>query len=221
MSIVSVLAATPTIGAFAAMPSGTVRCRTLTTAQQREQFKALLARTAKRFPSRQALARALGINGSRLSRAINTGDFPFNVKNCLKLAQVSGESPSMILRTAGKDDVATLIESLYGDQQTADVRRLLTLDDDERDIILGLLRKFEKTKTRDQAYIPTGIEHATPFTGATGINEAIRREVETFERRISELLSKENARRQAAATREGGAGKVKSDRTAGGSHAPK
>jgi hypothetical protein len=81
-------------------------------------FTDLLERAVAKFPSRQAFAKAIGLNASRLSRAMNTGDFPFNITNCLRLAQVAGESPSLVLRTAGKGDVADLIESLYGHDRT-------------------------------------------------------------------------------------------------------
>ena len=83
-----------------------------------EDFKTLLNRVADGFETREAFAKALGINSSRLSRALNTGDFPFNVTNCLRLAKVSGESATEILRAAGKADVAALIEELYGKQST-------------------------------------------------------------------------------------------------------
>src|SRR5579885_1214122 len=79
-------------------------------------FKTLLNRIAAGFPSHRALATALGVTPSRLSRAMTGtgGEFPFNVTNCLRLAQLSGESASEILRAAGKKDVADLIEALYG-----------------------------------------------------------------------------------------------------------
>jgi hypothetical protein len=92
-------------------------------------FQELLNRIVTTFPSRHAFAKAIGINASRLSRALNSGDFPFNVTNCLRLAQLSGESASEILRAAGKADVATLIESQYGQNRTA------LLSDDERDLL--------------------------------------------------------------------------------------
>lgn len=79
-----------------------------------DDFKRILIQAADRFPSRLAFAKAIGINASRLSRALNTGDFPFNVVNCLRLAKLSGESPTDVLRAAGKADVAELIELLYG-----------------------------------------------------------------------------------------------------------
>lgn len=80
-------------------------------------FKELLSRIAQKFESKKALADALDMDPSRLSRAINTGDFPFNIENCLRLAQVAGEPPSEVLRAADNGDIAELIESLYGPEK--------------------------------------------------------------------------------------------------------
>ncbi len=82
-----------------------------------DDFKELLARIVQKFESKKALADALDMDPSRLSRAINTGDFPFNIENCLRLAKVSGESPSEVLRAADNGDIAELIESLYGPER--------------------------------------------------------------------------------------------------------
>jgi hypothetical protein len=87
-----------------------------------ESFKDLLNRIAEKFETQKAMAEALDIDASRLTRALKKGDFPFNVENCLRLAKLSGESPSAILRAADKAEIADLIESLYGRDRT----RLLT-----------------------------------------------------------------------------------------------
>jgi transcriptional regulator with XRE-family HTH domain len=107
----------------AVSPVGSVCSGTL----EKQNFKSFLNQIAERFPSRAALAKRLGITPSRLSRALNTGDFPLNVENCLRLAKVSGEPPSDVLRAAGKGDVVDLIESLYGAKSefTWDERELL------------------------------------------------------------------------------------------------
>jgi hypothetical protein len=91
-------------------------------------FKELLNRVAGMFATRKALADALDMDPSRLSRAINAGDFPFNIENCLRLAQVSGEPASDVLRAADKGAIAELIESLYGQQTLASNERELLQD---------------------------------------------------------------------------------------------
>jgi len=50
----------------------------------------------------------------RLNRALNRSEYSFNIENCLRLARLSGEPPSRVLRLAGKGEVADLIEWLYG-----------------------------------------------------------------------------------------------------------
>ncbi len=89
-------------------------------------FRQLLKRLQKkhRYPSVRAFAQALGIaDASRLSRGS-----PFDVKGCLRLALVTGEPPSVVLRAAGKADIAAMIEQLYGTsppQLTAEQQQLL------------------------------------------------------------------------------------------------
>ncbi len=114
-----------------------------------KDFQELLADVRKGYSSQKEFAKALGIDPSRLSKAINLGEFPFNAENCLRLAKLSGKSPSAILRAAGKGDIAELIESLYGKQWTD----LLTKDElellmawrtqthEERQALLLLLRR--------------------------------------------------------------------------------
>jgi hypothetical protein len=42
------------------------------------------------------------------------GEHSLDVLNCLKLAAMTGESPTRILRIAGKGEIADLTERLYG-----------------------------------------------------------------------------------------------------------
>lgn len=115
-----------------------------------EKFKDLLGRIVSRFPSQEAFAKAMGMNSSRLSRAIKKADFPFNVENCLRLAKVSGESASEILRAADKADVAALIESLYGKDRsrllsTAErelLDRVANMTDEDLELLTRLLDRF-------------------------------------------------------------------------------
>jgi hypothetical protein len=114
-----------------------------------KDFQELLAEVRKGYSSQKEFAKALGIDQSRLSKAINLGEFPFNAENCLRLAKLSSRPPSAILRAAGKGDIAELIESLYGKEWTD----LLTKDEqevlrawraqtpEERQALLTLLRR--------------------------------------------------------------------------------
>jgi hypothetical protein len=67
---------------------------------------------AKRFGTMTALATAIGMRVSPFTRGVAEGTF--NVVNLLKLAQVTDEHPSKVLRLAGKAATADLIERLYG-----------------------------------------------------------------------------------------------------------
>jgi plasmid maintenance system antidote protein VapI len=77
------------------------------------EFRDLLEAAAKRYPTKRAFARAIGITAGRLSRVLG-GEHSFDVGNCLTLAKLTGESPSRVLRVAGKSDIADAIEALYG-----------------------------------------------------------------------------------------------------------
>jgi hypothetical protein len=112
-----------------------------------DDFKELLSRIALKFESKKALADALDMDPSRLSRAINTGDFPFNVENCLRLARVSGESPSELLRAADKGDIAELIESLYGPEKAM-----------TDPTVVELLSKWELLTNDERAFMRVGAE---------------------------------------------------------------
>jgi len=72
-------------------------------------FRTLIRRLRRHFPSYQEFARQLQVPPSQLSRGA-----PFDVRRCLRLALLTGESPTTILRAANKGDVAALIEQVYG-----------------------------------------------------------------------------------------------------------
>lgn len=82
-----------------------------------EDFPTVLRAIAHEMGSKKAVADALQISQPRVSRALK-GEYTFNVKNCLRLAQVSGRSASEILRAARKPDIADLIEANYGEART-------------------------------------------------------------------------------------------------------
>jgi transcriptional regulator with XRE-family HTH domain len=89
------------------------------------EFTDLLRKVAKTFRTQQAFAEALGMSPGRLNRALRKGDFGFSVLNCLRLAQLTDEAPSTILRIAGKPKIAELIEQLYGHDLTLSQRELI------------------------------------------------------------------------------------------------
>lgn len=84
------------------------------------EFNELLRAIRARFPSDKAMADAIGISPARLSRAMNQEEYTLNAVNCLRLARRSGESPSRVLRVAGKGEVADLIEAMYGKPRASD-----------------------------------------------------------------------------------------------------
>jgi transcriptional regulator with XRE-family HTH domain len=73
----------------------------------------LIERYARRYGSLSALGKAIGLSPSRMSRLARGDQGSLEVINCLKLAELTGESPASILRSADKADVAELIERLY------------------------------------------------------------------------------------------------------------
>jgi hypothetical protein len=86
-------------------------------------FQKFIEQWIGRFGTAQALADAIGMSLSAFSRGVrNAGTL--GVENCLRLADVTGEHPSRVLRLAGKDEVATLIERLYSSGISAQGQRL-------------------------------------------------------------------------------------------------
>lgn len=117
-------------------------------------FADLLNDLARRYRSKKAFADALGMSPSRLLRA-SKGEFAFDAVNCLKLARMTGESPTRILRAAGKEDLAGLIEELYGNARPSlskDHRDLVDhfeqASPDGKDIIRQIVAKFAEEGRR-------------------------------------------------------------------------
>lgn len=65
------------------------------------------------YGTQDALAKAIGISPSRISRVLKNPD-SLAVENCLRLAKATGISPDEIFRAAGKSEIARLIQELYG-----------------------------------------------------------------------------------------------------------
>lgn len=68
-----------------------------------------------RYKTDAALAKAIGMTESGFSRAVKAGTF--EIENCLRLADETGASAADVLQMAGKSQVHTLIERLYGKAQ--------------------------------------------------------------------------------------------------------
>jgi hypothetical protein len=81
-----------------------------------DAFRIYLDRAAKHLGSQVALARALGIDPTRISRLMRgNGDYAhLNFENCLRLAALLDELPAEVLRAAGHTDQAVLLEKLCG-----------------------------------------------------------------------------------------------------------
>jgi len=96
----------------------------------RSPFAALLERliAASPYHNRQAFAEAIGVYPSQLSRAMS-GDPAgvFGPERCLQIARVTNEPPGVVLRAAGHDSFATLLEQVYGDPKSPDERIVLNM----------------------------------------------------------------------------------------------
>jgi hypothetical protein len=107
----------------------------------------------RNFRTVREFAEVLDVDPTHLSRAMGTNSRPFDINGLFKLAEVTGENPSDVLRAAGKGDLADRIESLYGKPQPVRSRRLRDivklveeieasgLDDEGLDLALTHLRR--------------------------------------------------------------------------------
>jgi plasmid maintenance system antidote protein VapI len=73
----------------------------------------LLRSVRARLGTDKALAEALGISATHVNRILER-PAGMGVEICLRLAALAGANASAVLRAAGKKDIATLIEQLYG-----------------------------------------------------------------------------------------------------------
>jgi hypothetical protein len=81
-----------------------------------DAFRLYLDRAAHHSGSQAALAKALGIDPTRISRLMRGGgDYAhLNFENCLRLAAILDEWPADVLRAAGHAEQAVLLEQLCG-----------------------------------------------------------------------------------------------------------
>lgn len=103
----------------------------------------------QRFGSYTAISDRLDMTQSGFLRGVKRGTL--SVENLLTLAQLADESPSRILRLAGKGTVADLIERLYGDDTRAltrsqremlDLWDIVRTDVALRDALLYLMKHY-------------------------------------------------------------------------------
>jgi hypothetical protein len=79
---------------------------------------------ATRYRTKAAFARAVGRDYHVFLRGVKKGSF--RIDRLLSLAQITSTHPSLVLRLAGKGDLADQIEALYGPSDlTLDERRHL------------------------------------------------------------------------------------------------
>jgi len=78
------------------------------------EFRAFLRRMCRQFASNRAFAMAIGMEASSLSRAMGPAGMAFDVVRCLRIAKVTRQNPIDVLRLARKDEVADLLEELFG-----------------------------------------------------------------------------------------------------------
>ncbi len=93
----------------------------------RDLVQLLKDEVAKRGSIR-AVARGIQVTEGRLGRVL-TGQHSLSVENCLRLSDLTGEPASKVLRAAGKENVAELIEKLYAasDEVISPAERALLL----------------------------------------------------------------------------------------------
>jgi transcriptional regulator with XRE-family HTH domain len=136
------------------------------------EFQTLLRSASAHYDTQQDLADALGISVARLNRALNKGDYPLSAQNCLRLALVAGQPASVILRAAGKTDLADLIERLYGRSDLTPMQREVLeewalLPPEVQTVVLQLMRVGNAARRRSGgASRPQPAPHVEPTPAA-------------------------------------------------------
>lgn len=77
------------------------------------ELQALLQSLLQKYGTKTALAAALDISLERLIKVMKDPKESLGVLNCLRLAIISGLPPGQVLRLAGKDEEAELLERAY------------------------------------------------------------------------------------------------------------
>lgn len=116
-----------------------------------KDLQAILTKLVERYGTQTALAKAIGLTDSRLAKVLKGDAGTLSTLSCLRLAKVAGISPSQVLRAAGKSDVATLIEDMYGttarpalEETNAD--QFLDLSEKGKSLLKSLVEELARAK---------------------------------------------------------------------------
>jgi len=144
------------------------------------EFSALLRQIADQlvdqYPTHKALAEAIGVHPTRFSHAVTgTGDYPFGLENCLRLAKIAKISPFAVLHAARKHDEAVLLRffALASDDLETAERILIEvwreqLEPEDRAEVMRYAQVLAKMRARlralNEADTPpdAGSQRATP-----------------------------------------------------------
>lgn len=109
----------------------------------------LLKLGQQRVSSQRALAAALDLSESYVSRLLKGSEDSMGVGPCLRLARLVSMNPSEVLAIAGKQEDAKLIEEFYGAPiQLPDAERRLLRKAKElggAELVIGLLLNIQST----------------------------------------------------------------------------
>jgi transcriptional regulator with XRE-family HTH domain len=103
----------------------------------------------RRLGSKKAVAEKIGITPSRYSKLYGGNDYSLSVLNCLTLAKATERSPSAVLRAAGKHEIATLLDELYGPERPAAAPDADALDWEVFDLMSRIAAHDQKLLARD------------------------------------------------------------------------
>lgn len=81
-----------------------------------KELQRYVDRLVKKFGTATALAEKIGMSVSAFSRAVNE-EGTFSFENCIRLAYAFGDHPSVILRLAGKGEMAEMLDRLYAGEK--------------------------------------------------------------------------------------------------------
>lgn len=136
------------------------------------EFGKFLERVRKdRRLSQEKFAALFPLSRTRWSDVVHGRGDSFSVENCFRLAEILDETPSVILRKAGKSTLADLIEHHYGRPITplqARVLDALVLEDaDVKNLIDRLLKQLKKGSAEPKAGSRHGATTARPVVART------------------------------------------------------